>query len=62
MHNFLCQFGDPRSNARGESKVRAREGVGRILRQNKASYQFVYKELRSHLKFWVNRTENRENG
>lgn len=36
--------------------------VGRILRQNKASYQFVYKELRSHLKCWVNRTENRENG
>lgn len=32
-------------------------GVGRILRQNKASYQMVYKELRSHLKCWVNRTE-----
>lgn len=29
-------------------------GRGRIL--NKASYQLVYKELRSHLKYWVNRT------
>lgn len=46
---------------RGESQVRARVGVRKTPGHGTASYQLVSKELRSHLKCWVDRTVKQGN-